>query len=84
MSDKIPLYAVDKCAVVAYIPVEIKVRLDRMAADAGLSVSALAAAMLAEETKDAPFGAEELMRVNEIITENIRKRNARKAKKGVK
>ena len=82
MSRKLPLYAVDKCPVTARVPVEVKVRLDRMAKDAGVPVASLAATAIGEMVKDVPFGAEELMRVNEIVSENIRRRDRMKARKG--
>ena len=84
MSDKMPMYAVDKCRIKVNVPVEVKVKLESLAEETGLSVSALAAAEIEEMVKDRPFGAQELMRVNEIISENIRKRDALKAKKGVR
>ena len=83
MSDKLPLYAVDKCPITVRVPVEVKVKLERMAEETGVPVSALSSIGLTEMVKDRPFGAEELMRVNEIVTENIRKRDALKARKGV-
>ena len=82
MSNKLPLYAVDKCPLTLRIPVEVKVKLDGMAEDAGLPVAAVATAGLSEMVKDRPFGARELQRVNEIIEENIRLRDLRKARKG--
>jgi hypothetical protein len=82
MSNKLPLYAVDKCPLMCRVPAELKVKLDRMASDAGLSLGAFATAVLDEAAKDQPFEAEDLMRVNEIIAENIRKRDQRKLRKG--
>lgn len=84
MSRKMPLYAVDKCPILVRVPVEVKVRLDRMAESVGVPASTLAGTGIAEMVKDVPFGPEELVRVNEIIAENIRKREAMKLKKGVR
>ena len=82
MSNKLPLYAVDKCPLTVRIPVEVKVRLDQMADETGIPASSLAATGIAEMVKDRPFGARELARVNEIIVENMRKRDQRKLRKG--
>ena len=82
MSNKLPLYAVDKCPLTVRIPVEVKVKLDQMADETGIQASTLAATGIAEMVKDRPFGARELARVNEIIEENMRKRNQRKLRKG--
>ena len=82
MSKKLPLYAVDKCPIMTRVPVEVKVKLDAMAKETGLSVSAIAATGIAEMVKGRPFGPQELMRVNEIVRENIKKRDQRKLRKG--
>ena len=82
MSRKLPLYAVDKCPIMARVPVEVKVKLDQMAEETGIPASTLAATGIEEMVKDRPFGAHELMRVNEIVNENIRKRDQRKLRKG--
>ena len=47
-----------------------------------MPVATLAATGIAEMVKDRPFGVRELSRVNEIIQENIRKRDQRKLRKG--
>ena len=82
MSKKLPLYAVDKCPLTIRVPVEVKVKLDRLADETGISAASLAATGIAEMVKNRPFGAQELERVNEIIQENIRKRDQRKLRKG--
>lgn len=82
MSRKLPLYAVDKCPIMVRVPVEVKVKLDVMAEETGLPVAAIAATGIIEMVKDRPFGAQELMRVNEIVEENIRKRDQRKLRRG--
>ena len=82
MSRKLPLYAVDTYPLTVRVPVEVKVKLDGMAEETGIPVSSIAATGIVEMVKDRPFGAQELMRVNEIIQENIRKRDLRKARKG--
>ena len=82
MSKKLPLYAVDKCPITVRVPVEVKVKLDAMSEETGLPVAAIAATGISEMVKDRPFGAHELMRVNEIVNENIRRRDQRKLRKG--
>lgn len=82
MSKKLPLYAVDKCSMTVRVPVEVRVKLESMAEETGIPVSTLAAAGLSDMVKDRPFGLEDLARVNEIINENIRKRDQLKIRKG--
>lgn len=82
MSSKLPLYAVDKFPLTVRVPVEVKVKLDQMADETGIPASSLAATGIAEMVKNRPFGARELARVNEIIEENMRKRDQRKLRKG--
>lgn len=82
MSNKLPLYAVDKCPLTVRIPVEVKVRLDRMAEETGIPASTLAATGISEMVKDRPFDLQDLVRVNEIVNDNIRKRDQRKLLKG--
>ena len=82
MSKKLPLYAVDKCPLTVRVPVEVMVKLDQMAKETGIPASSLATTGIIEMVKDRPFGAQELARVNEIIQQNIRKRDQRKLKKG--
>ena len=82
MSNKLPLYAVDKCPLTVRIPAEVKVKLDCLAEETGIPASTLAATGITEMVKDRPFGINELSRVNEIIEENIRKRDQRKLRKG--
>lgn len=82
MSNKLPLYAVDKCPITCRVPAEVKVKLDAMSEETGIPVATLAATGISEMVKDRPFGLKELMRVNEIIEENIKKRDKNKLKKG--
>lgn len=82
MSNKLPLYAVDKCPVLVRVPVEVKVKLEAMAKETGIPVSSLAATGIIDMVKDCPFDVQDLARVNEIINENIRKRDQRKLSKG--
>ena len=82
MSKKLPLYAVDKCPVRLWLPAETYIKLERRSEELGLPVATIVTAMVIEAVKDDPFVAEDLVRLNEIINENIRKRDQRKARKG--
>ena len=82
MSRKLPLYAVDKCPITVRVPAEVKVKLDVMSEESGIPVAAIASTGICEMVKDRPFGVKELARVNEIIEENIKKRDQRKLRKG--
>ena len=82
MSKKLPLYAVDKCRVMIIMPAEVKVKLEELSKETGVSVSALACGAASDLVKDREFTAENLVRLNEIITENMRKRDQLKLRKG--
>ncbi len=83
MSSKLPLYAVDKCHVMIRVQAEVKAKLESLSRETGISVSTLAANAVSDFVKDREFTSEDLLRVNEIITENIRRRDQLKMKKGV-
>ena len=82
MSKKLPLYAVDKCRVGLLIPAEAYIKLEKRSKETGMPIGTILTAIVIEAVKDDPFVAEDLVRLNEIITENIRKRDQRKARKG--
>ena len=82
MSKKLPLYAVDKCPVMIRVPAEVKIKLEKLSKETGVSVGALVGAAAADLVKDREFTAENLVRLNEIITENMRKRDQLKLRKG--
>lgn len=82
MSKKLPLYAVDKCPILVRVPAEVKAKIEVLAEETGIPAASLAATGLADMVKDRPFGVKELARVNEIIQENIKKREQRKLRKG--
>ncbi|MBQ0031628.1 MAG: hypothetical protein KBT68_02375 [bacterium] len=82
MSKKLPLYAVDKCPVMIRVPAEVKIKLEKLSKETGVSVGALVGAAAADLVKDREFTAEDLVRLNEIITENMRKRDQLKLRKG--
>lgn len=83
MSEKLPLYAVDKCPVRLWLPAETYIKVERRSKESGIPVATIVTAMVIEAVKNDPFVAEDLARLNEIINENIRKRDQRKARKGV-
>ena len=82
MSKKLPLYAVDKCPVMIRVPAEVKIKLEKLSKETGVSVGSLVGAAAADLVKDREFTAEDLVRLNEIITENMRKRDQLKLRKG--
>lgn len=82
MSRKLPLYAVDKCPITIRVPVETNVKLEAMSEETGIPVATLAATGVVEMVKNRPFSLKDLARVNEIVQENIRKRDMKKLKKG--
>lgn len=84
MSNKAPLYDVTKVHIKADVKAATKVKLDKMRADVGFSVSEMVAAILDKHTAQVPFTAEDQAKVDEIVKANIEKRDALKAKKGIK
>ena len=82
MSKKLPLYAVDKCPVRLWLPAETYIKLEHRSKESGLPIATIVTAIVIEDVKVDPFVAEDLVRLNEIINENIRKRDQRKARKG--
>ena len=84
MSNKAPLYDVTKVHIKADIKAATKVKLDKMRAEAGLSVSEFVSAVLDKHTAKVPFTEEDQKRMDEIISENRAKRDQLKAKKGIR
>lgn len=76
--------AVDKSEVKAAVKVITKTKLERVAAAGGLQVGTYLAAIIEEHAAGIETTVEDLERANEIVAENIKKRNTRKALKGVK
>ena len=64
MSKKLPLYAVDKCPVMIRVPAEVKIKLEKLSKETGVSVGALVGAAAADLVKDREFTAEDLVRLN--------------------
>lgn len=86
MSSKFPMVSIDKVEVKLTVKVENTVAIDKIAQMAGLSRSAIINGYIEDGLKKAKvtLTQEDLARVEEIKAENIAKRNAIKAKKGVK
>ena len=84
MSNKAPLYDVTKVHIKADIKAATKVKLDKMRSEAGLSVSEFVSAVLDKHTAKVQFTEEDQKRMDKIIAENRAKRDALKAKKGIK
>ena len=86
MSSKFPMVSIDKVEVKLTVKVENTVAIDKIAQMAGLSRSAIINGYIEDGLKKAKvtLTQEDLARVEEIKAENIAKRNAIKAQKGVK
>lgn len=86
MSSKFPMVSIDKVEVKLTVKVENTVAIDKIAQMAGLSRSAIINGYIEDGLKKAKvtLTQEDLARVEEIKAENIARRNAIKAKKGVK
>ena len=69
-------------SVMIRVPAEVKIKLEKLSKETGVSVGALVGAAAADLVKDREFTAEDLVRLNEIITENMRKRDQLKLRKG--
>ena len=86
MSSKFPMVSIDKVEVKLTVKVENTVAIDKIAQMAGLSRSAIIIGYIEDGLKKSKvqLTQADLARVEEIKAENIAKRNAIKAKKGVK
>ena len=86
MSSKFPMVSIDKVEVKLTVKVENTVAVDKIAKIAGLSRSAIINGYIEDGLKRAKvtLTQEDLARVEEIKAENVARRNAIKAKKGVK
>ena len=84
MSDKLPMPDVEKTSLRIDVSALTKVRLQRIADGAGLSMNSYANALIEAGLKSVPTTDEDRIRADEIIKENIRKRAENKAKKGIR
>lgn len=86
MSAKFPMVSLDKCEVKITSKVETVVKVDKVAACAGLSRAAVINGYIEDGLKKANIRLtlEDLKRVQEIKSRNIANREAKKAKKGMR
>ena len=84
MSNKLTMRSTSKAERRLSIKVETAVKIENRAAAAGIAFATMANALLDEAVKNDPWTAEDEARAREIIDRNISKRNADKAKKGIK
>lgn len=84
MSNIMPMYALDKVEKKFAVKVNTFVRLEARAKDEGRAVASVVNRALDELVRDDPFTPEMVKRAEELMERNIAKRNAMKAKKGIK
>lgn len=84
MSDKMPMYDVEKIRTSVQIKASTFVKLQRMCKAASLTMNILCGAILDDATKKVTLTEEEVEVVHEKVRKNILKRKADKAKKGIK
>ena len=84
MSDKLPMPDVEKTSLRIDVTALTKVRLQRVAEGAGLSMNGYANALIEAGLRSVPTTEEDRIRADQIIRENIRKRAENKAKKGIR
>ena len=84
MSDKLPMPDVEKTSLRIDVTALTKVRLQRVAEGAGLSMNGYANALIEAGLRSVPTPEEDRIRADQIIRENIRKRAENKAKKGIR
>ena len=84
MSDKLPMPDVEKTSLRIDVTALTKVRLQRIAAGAGLSMNGYANALIEAGLNSVPITEEDRIRADEIIENNIRNRAEKKAKKGIR
>ena len=79
------MVAIDKIEVKFSMRVETVVRLERMMKNAGIeSRSAMINALVDDDVKDVQLEAEDIEKINKMMKENLDRRNALKAQKGIK
>ena len=84
MSNKMPMPSPEKCSLRLDVNALTKVRLQRISAEAGLSMNTFANALLETGLAKKPITEEDRIRANEIIKANIAAREVKKAQKGIK
>ena len=83
MSNKLAMRATDKAERRLSIKVETTVKIEKRARAAGLKFATMANAILDEAVANDEWTEADELRARAIIDENIRKRAADKAKKGI-
>lgn len=84
MGNKMSMVALDKYEKRLSVDVRVFVKYENRAAAAGISVAAVMNGILDDEVKDDPWTREYEARARALIDQNFAKREAKKAKKGVK
>lgn len=84
MGNKMSMVALDKYEKRLSVDVRVFVKYENRAAAAGISVAAVMNSILDDEVKDDPWTREDEARARALIDQNFAKREAKKAKKGVK
>ena len=84
MSDIMPMYALDKVEKKFVVKVNTFVRLEARAKDEGKAVAVIVNRALDDLVRDDPFTPEMMERAKDLMDRNLAKRNAMKARKGIK
>ncbi len=84
MGNKMSMVALDKYEKRLSVDVRVFVKCEKRAFAAGISVAAVMNSILDDEVKDDPWTREDEARARELIDQNFAKREAKKAKKGIK
>lgn len=84
MSDKMPMPDVEKVEVKLTIKATTVVKIDKLCKQVGFSRNEYCNTVLDSATKSVGLTSDDLKTVEDIIAHNIEKRNALKAKKGIK
>lgn len=75
------MYALDKVKIGVMIPIEIALKISKRAKEKGVSVASYVSTMLHAATYNDPWTEEDEAERNRIYNENLRKREALKAKR---
>ena len=84
MGKKMSMVALDKYEKRLSVDVRVFVKYENRAADAGISVAAVMNAVLDDAVAQDPWTREDEARARALIDQNFEKREAKKAKKGIR
>lgn len=84
MGNKMSMVALDKYEKRLSVDVRVFVKYENRAAAAGISVAAVMNGILDDEVKNDPWTRKDEERARELIDQNFAKREAKKAKKGIR